>query len=227
MAPPSSAKRIDVPPDFGGTLGFHEMKTTVISCGEPEVLVGRREDMSEHLGLLFKEFSGQPLISYYHAALIVRFRRGQDIGSDFLDLWRTEGDFLRQNLPLRWLVSACDSIIDDQSFPATERAVAFAATLVTATVKLYETERLAAGGAPLGRSGGLAEVQPLFDGMTTFSVGHGDMVKNLLERGQKVAGQTETAGPILMEILRRLHLNDTVFNRFLNAHVAPDTRWRA
>jgi hypothetical protein len=61
-------------------------------------------------------------------------------------LWRSEAPFLVAKLDSRWLVSACDTIIDHWHEPE-ERALALAGTLFANTIKLYETERWAAGHA--------------------------------------------------------------------------------
>lgn len=225
MALPSKASVIYKRPDFTAAIDFDALKATVISCGHPEVLVGRMDAVDDHLDALFREFSGQPLISFYHAALIVRMRRGEKIGTAFKDLWAAEGQFLTRNLRLRWLISACDSIIDDDTFDPAERALALAASMLTATVKLYETERLELGSGQQARPYAQANVQPLFDGMTTFSIGYGDLVLNLIKRYRATACTAATAGMILAEVMRRLHAQDTVFSRFLNVHMSDDTRW--
>jgi hypothetical protein len=225
MPPLSEASVIHRRPDFTGAVDFDVLKSTVISCGNAEVLVGRRADVEEHLDHLFNEFSGQPLIVFYHAVLIVRMRRGEQIGTTFRDLWVAEGQYLKRNLRLRWLISACDTITDDDAFEPAEKALALAASILTATVKLYETERLDLGSGQQARPHSHANVQPLFDGITTFSIGYGDLVLNLIKRCRATARTTETAGMILAEVMRRLHVHDTVFSRFLNVHMYDDTRW--
>lgn len=212
-------------PDFTGAIRFDVLKDTVISCGPPQVLVGRIDAVDDHLDALFREFSGQPLISFYHAELIVRMRRGEEIGTAFKDLWAAEGQFLGRTLRLRWLISACDSISDDASFDAAERSLALAASRLTATVKLYETERLELGSSQQPRQYSQANVRPLFDGLTTFSIGYGDLVLNLIKRCRAAALTAPISGMILAEVLRRLHAHDTVFSRFLNVHALDDTRW--
>ncbi len=225
MPPRSKASVIRTRPDFTGAINFGALKATVISCGPPEVLVGRRDTVDKHLDALFREFSGQPLISFYHAELIVRMRRGEQIGTAFKDIWTAEGQFLKRTLRLRWLISACDSISDDDSFNAAERSLALAASLLTATVKLYETERLELGSDQKPCHYSQANVQPLFDGMTTFSIGYGDLVLNLINRCRAMSHTAATAGLILAEVLRRLHEHDTVFRRLLNVHKRDSTRW--
>ena len=222
-------------PDFASTIDFDQLKSVVINCGEPELIVETATDMNEHLDNLFREFSGQPLIAFYHASLIVRMRRGEDTGRAFRDLWSKEGAFLKKILRLRWLISACDTIIDDETFDHADRALALTASVLTATVKLYETERLAIGAGQQDQHSRPsdvkqlyyipANVQPLFDGMTTFQIGGGDLIMNLVNRSRAMTCSGGIAGSIFMEILQRIQLNDTVFNRFLNVHILDDTRW--
>ncbi len=212
-------------PEFGDTIDHGYLKSSVISCGQQKILVGRKYDLSDHLDLLFHEFSGSPLISFYHASLIVRIRRGEKLGTTFRELWVAEGEFLIKALSLRWLVSACDTIVDSELFEPADRAFALSASLLTTSVKLYESEYKALCPQWEPRAYRTINIQPLFDGLTTFSIGYGDTVSNLMKRVSTVAKNGGVAGSILQEVLRRLHINDTVFKRFLQHHVVESTRW--
>jgi hypothetical protein len=89
---------------------------------------------------------------------------------------------LCSNLDARWLVSACDTIIDHFNEPD-EIATAIAGSMFMNTVKLYETERLTQATVrsfdEVFKDGSRV---PLCDGMSAFVVGGGDMVKNLVRR---------------------------------------------
>ena len=225
MTSPSQPHVIQTRPDFSGTVDLDNLELTGISCGQPKLLVGRQEDLNQHLDLLFHEFSGKPLLAFYHASLIVRIRRGESQGTAFRNLWSAKCAFLSQTLSLRWLVSACDTIVDNEAFDPVERAHALAVSLLMASVKLYETEYRALGTQLKGRTYLTGNVQPLFDGITTFSIGHGDLIINLMARCRTVADSGGTSGSILREVLRRLHASDTVFKRFLAVHESDRTRW--
>lgn len=144
--------------------------------------------------------------------------------ANFRRIWAEEGEFLCSRLDSRWLVSACDTIIDHFE-ERDEVATAVAGTLFMNTVKLYETERLVQQPAR-----GFEEVLgadrrvTLFDGMAAFLVGRGDMVRNMLDRVTRGA-DSPIASPILKELIRRANTHDTVFKRFRDLHTNPRTLW--
>ncbi len=173
------------------------------------VFGGRRPDFFDHANELRSEFTGRSELLALHAGIVVALRRR--IASDhflplYLRLWEQEGAFLRAELSLRWLVSACDTLADHGVTPA-QRAVALNGTVLANLAKLAETERR--GTRPAGGRAGGSE---LFDGMTVFKPG-GDMVKNLFRRIEAVAELDDVAGPILKEIAARLRRLDTVVRR--------------
>ncbi len=212
-------------PEFSDAPDFDFLKATFITPGKAMLFVGRLPDLGEHLDHLFQEFQGQPLIIYYHAELVVRLRRGENLHSAFKDLWRAQEAFLINHLNSRWLVSACDTIVDCEESDSAERCLALAASLLMTTLKLYETERKACAlDKTAGRHRSIA-IQPLFDGLATFAIGRGDLIKNVTERANSVVANSSTAGQILLELIRRVHLHDTVFRRFLDVHVHERTRW--
>jgi hypothetical protein len=221
--------------DFRDPVDYRSLKSKLVDFGEAEPARGRREDIDDHLRMIAREFSGRPMILFYHAWLIVHIRRGRlEKAADFRTLWQSEPDYLMERLNTRWLVSACDTFADIGRDDG-EAQIALAATLMMAVVKLYETERTEHRAAPnflsfLGKSRGTREPAPfgteLFDGLTTFAVGQGDLVFNLFARINSVSGRTQSIpARILMELLRRLHGNDTVFRRMMDRHTNEGTRW--
>ncbi|NWG46597.1 MAG: hypothetical protein HXY25_08620 [Alphaproteobacteria bacterium] len=196
-------------------------------------LSGRKAELDEHLTDLRQEFVGRSELEFFHAELIVRIRREIDLSADtgtFLRLWDQEGAHLARSLDLRWLVSAADTLVDHHPDPA-QRALAGAASLFTNTVKLYETERLALGQTrsrlPAGHDVKLGSRVGLFDGLSTFGAGTGDMIRNLYRRLEKLT--RETGGPaalILRAVMMRMDRHDTVFQRLAAIHTREDTRWQ-
>lgn len=191
----------------------------------PVYSFGRLEDIDGHMAMLWREFSGKPLICFLHAGLIVHLRRGLHSSMNldrFSRLWRDFPEVLIGALDSRWLISACDTIADHASDPV-ERAAAVAGSLFMNTIKLYETERQAQGWP-----GGAYDVKrgrvPLFDGQSAFAIGRGDMIKNLLQRCD-AALPASTAGVICRELIRRAAAHDTVFDRFRAVHDHDKTRW--
>lgn len=207
---------------------FDCLKRLRIQAGPASPAIGRKKDFSQHIEMIRQELSGHSMISLYHAWLIVGIRRRIDIVPrvrQFFELWRGEREFLLQGLNARWLVSACDTIADVSLDPA-ERSAGLAASLLANTVKLYETERLLAGSREscVGEHHIGRRPQALFDGMTTFAVGAGDMIENLIERCARESSST-ISGAILLELLRRMMALDTVFRRLQRCHRNPATQW--
>jgi hypothetical protein len=194
---------------------------------------GLKPDLYEHACMLRDEFIGKRAILLYHALLNVRLRRQielPDTISRFRNVWLECRPILLSELDSRWLISACDSMIDHFEEPE-ERLVALAAVLMMNTIKLYETERLACGqyqsqitlDKPALQWQGRHE---LFNGVSAFAIGQGDMVKNMLKRVDLVLDLSTFASPILAEITRRINRYDTVYKRLGDVHVNSDTIWQ-
>ena len=186
---------------------------------------GRHDDLEAHIHMLAVEFAGASQLAFYHAVLIVLLRRGIETERTFqrfLDAWKEQGGTLLRELDSRWLVSACDTIVDF-STDDFERAIAVSATQTINTIKLYETERLNASASPVPPIEGRV---PLFDGMSAFVVGQGDMIFNLRKRTAAVCARGGVACSILMELLRRVDENETIYKRLADAHKNPETAWR-
>lgn len=186
-------------------------------------------DYETQLRTLVPEFAGRSALLFAHTALIVAIRRRLDLAVDvplFERMWEEEGDFLREQLSLRWLVSACDTFADHAADP-TRRALAMIGTVIVNSVKLQETERLMLGLA--GQA--LPEKPPggtLFDGLTVFSWPRGDMVANMITRIRHVSAGDSVLGPLLTEMVARLLHHDTVYRRMarLREGMPPDQRPR-
>jgi polysaccharide pyruvyl transferase WcaK-like protein len=187
-----------------------------------------KADIDEQAEMLRQEFIGRTELELYHAVLMALIRRGIDLTRNLErvhDLWSQETTFLCQNLDSRWLVSACDTIMD-YSPKAHERALAAAASLFTNTLKLYETERYATGqsGTPIGYKA-ITERVPLHDGMCAFLIGRGDMIANLHRRVLAVCDADTPAAAILRELLHRASEHDTVYKRLKDVHKNKVTAW--
>lgn len=205
-----------------------EMKTRLVEGSQKTYSYGGLRDLSEHMEMLRREFAGSPELGLYHAALTVLIRRGIDLEANITKvqiLWRNEGEFLCRNLDSRWLVSACDTIIDHWP-DSSERALAMAGSLFTNTLKLYETERWSTGqysARPEYRE--LSGRIPLHDGLSAFTIGQGDMIANLHRRVQSFLRDGSAAALILNELLKRASTHDTVYRRFRSVHKNAATLW--
>lgn len=188
----------------------------------------QKKSVEDREALLRQEFAGQSALLWYHADTIMRIRRSLSLTeklAEFYRMWGEQRAFLLSNLNSRWLVSACDTIIDHDP-DATERSLALAGALFTKTIKLYETERhwTIVERKPLEPDRAEKRLD-LHDGLFGFGVGYGDMVVNLIRRSRHVAEGSALAGPILLELLRRADRHDTVLRRLARVHVNERTRW--
>jgi hypothetical protein len=211
--------------DFVSGRSFLEMKTAVIA-GTHCYSFGGRVDLSEHFAMLRSEFAGRTELEFYHAMLVVLLRRKieTEINRErFFAIWRIEQDFLVNNLDSRWLVSAADTIIDHGQSEV-DRAFALAATVFMNTLKLYETERHASDWASVPYRPISSRVA-LFDGMSAFMIGQGDMISNLYARARETCDSGGVGAMIFLELLGRANKHDTVFLRFRNAHENARTLW--
>ena len=201
------------------------MISTVVQYSGAKPARGYKRDIGEHLRTMASGAAGRPFILFYHMGLIVHIRR--DIEAElnwvrFDRLWRGHTDLLLKRLNSRWLTAACDTIVDCSDDP-TERSAALAGTVLSGIVKLYETERRASGQT----STNYEPVQKalLYDGLHGFSIGNGDMVKNLVHRINRPASPNAVAVRILQVLLQRARDNDTVLKRFAAVHKNDATRW--
>jgi hypothetical protein len=103
------------------------------------------------------------------------------------------------------------------------------ASLLVNTIKMYETERYLSKckDIPLDQER-LVNLQtqlvPLFEGLSCFTVGTDDTLRNCVWRLQPFF-KLEPVGPILEEIWRRLQLEDSVFSRMRALHTRDRTSW--
>lgn len=186
------------------------------------VFAGRRPDFFDHMNELRSEFTGRSELLALHAGFVVALRRRIAVDHFlplYLRLWREERDLLRRELSLRWLVSACDTLVDHGVTPA-QRAVALNGTVLANLAKLAETERRIAPLAPVPEGARKGLGAELFDGMTLFRPGR-DMIDNLFQRIEQVAGLDDIAGPILAEVAARIRRHDTVVRRLGEPPAGP------
>lgn len=208
------------------SIDFTALRSTIIQGRHAAPSYSRKADFSKHLEMLEQEFSGQSALLFVHAALNAHIRREIDLAANiarFWQMWNQEADFLLKNSNARWLISSCDTIMCHASCDL-ERAAAIAGSLFMNTIKLYETERLATGAveSDYAKVGGRNQ---LFDGLTAFNIGAGDMIAALVTRVRKPFPAGTIAPRILQELLTRALTQPTVFSRFAKVHMVDSTRW--
>jgi len=224
-------KRLGASAHLKTDVDFAAMKTTWIDAGDPVQTRGSDKSLDAHLENLRQEFSGQPELVWHHAKLIVLIRRDFQVDrtySQFRSLWDQEAAFLCRHLNIRWLISAADTFADHDDDPQV-RAVAMMASMLTNLVKIQESERYvcdSAGCVPdLERIAHLqTSLVPLFEGMSCFTVGTDDTLRNMYWRLEPFL-KVEPAGGILKTIWDRFQTEDTGFSRLRALHRRDRTGW--
>lgn len=202
-------------------VDLERLKTMTVEGDVQEYSFGQKRTLDDQFAMLEREFVGRTHLEFHHAKTIVRIRRKQNLAHNvatFWKLWTTEADFLLEHLDSRWLVSACDTIVDVVDDHDEKMGAMFGAFVVN-TVKLYETERHLTDRTRLGPEhydlSVLSQRLALFDGLSGYLVNRrGNMLPNLLMRLDGVLKPDMVSHRILEELVRRLHTHDTVFRRF-------------
>lgn len=207
------------------------LKRSLVPGDAVQYAYGSLPDLKAHLQRLRQEFVGRPESLHHHAALTVLIRRESEVARNFARfkrLWLAERAFLTEHLDLRWLVAACDTLIDPD---LALRAALMNGVLLVNTVKLQETERfLQAQTGATDDPQALAALQSrrigLCDGLSAFVAGTDDTLRNMRWRLESICAVHPLAG-IVMVIFERLQqpANDNVFSRFRQRHTRDRTRW--
>jgi hypothetical protein len=210
---------------------LEELKVRAIDEGEFKLSRGSAKDIQQHYVTLRKEFSGQPELCFHHAMLIVMIRREVSVAvtfDRFESLWHKHGDWLLKHLNIRWLVSACDTFAD-HSTNAAEKSLALATTLLANTVKAYETENILSNHTTIQYNPQVVaklqqEAIPLIEGMSCYTIGTDDTLRNMVWRMKDIA-PTHTTGRILIEVFQRLCTSPTAFCRMRLSHTRTKTQF--
>jgi len=189
------------------------------------------EQLDRHLRMLSQEFLERRRLEFLHAILIVLIRRRIGLKRArrlFFDLWEREPEFLCDHLTLRWLVSACDTVCDHPRNKM-EATVAVSTSMLINTIKLYETERFTLEDQTVS-SERLAALKgkrlELFDGVTAYGIGRGDMILNLKRRIEAARqGDATFVSRIFFAAADRAFRGETVFSRMRAVHTNDATRW--
>jgi len=208
---------------------LNELELRLVQGERQAYSFGKDPNLDQHVEMIRTEFVGKSEIELYHALLMVMIRRriGLTVNIERAhSLWTTKSDFLCRNLDSRWLVSACDTIMEFWPEDA-ERALAATGSLFVNTIKLYESERWATNQMGAPQKYQLIDRRiPLHDGLSAYVIGRGDMIMNLHRRIHALCANQSPAGKILLELLARASRFDTVFKRFHEVHTNERTSWR-
>jgi hypothetical protein len=163
--------------------------------------------------------------------LIIRQRKGIDAEENwkkFTEFIETNLDKVCKSLDTRWLVSICDTYVD-YGDPVIRRN----AMLVVQTAnfeKLWATYLLM---YDLNLNEEKVEklkknkVIPLWDGMYSFNINHGDMTNNYFARVDELMSETPVIEAIYKTVLQRIKENNTVLanlNKYHKRLFKPDKK---
>jgi hypothetical protein len=154
--------------------------------------------------------------------LIINLRKGKEKEKNwnqFTELIEKKLDEVCKALDTRWLVSICDTYAD-YGDPVTRRNAIlvvqtanfeklWATYLLMYDLKLNEekTEKLKKN-----------KIIPLWDGMYSFNINHGDMTNNFFARVNEVMAETPVIDAIYKTVIQRIKENDTVLANLNKYH---------
>jgi len=142
------------------------------------------------------------------------------------------GEDLLRAFSTRWLVSIADTYADHGA--DSERANAMIIVMLANVTKLAETERLYlkdVGIDPKRQGECIMAGTPLWDGMVSYAIKHGDMPINMWMRVRAILVDTPTLSSIFETVLSRMLAGNTVIGRLapLNSNfhqlVEPFPHW--
>jgi hypothetical protein len=205
-------------PQAISTAELRRLKSTYLPPGARTVKSKRKKQLDEHLEALSAQFAGQPEICFFHAAQIVRIRRGIDLASSlarFRCLWSNEAEFLSRNLNSKWIRSALETITDHGA-PG-EREAALAVVSFINMLRYAETDRHLRGipaDEPIPEAALQQPKVELWDGILTYNVQGGDGLHNFIERFRRAIRNHPVIALMFEELLGRAIQHRTFLRRF-------------
>jgi len=168
--------------------------------------------------MLLGELEGHCELALLHGMLVANLRKHTfpDVAPKlFRRLWEEEENWLLENLPTRWLISAVITFAEHGQTEA-DRNLAARMNMLFSLMKIYEAERAFSGlppQKPFKTKDRFAAPLPM--GMAGFSVLKGDLEANLLTPLWRDAREAPAIGPLVQHLLEMLNQDDaTVFRRF-------------
>ena len=185
----------------------------------------RSDNLVEHFQKILPECVGQARIAHLAACCIVVIRKSGGSGAGmalFHRILAEQSDIVFADMNSRWLTSVADTLADHGQNPV-QRALGLCASLLSAAVKLSETERLIyAVPRPWPPNARLGDDGVMYDGVISFWGENGDMIENLLERVAKSIDLDPIGGQLVSEMTSRILRHDTVFRRSGELSGRPD-----
>lgn len=156
------------------------------------------------------------------AFLIKSLRKKENIGrnwEEFKEIIKTNLDQVCAVLDTRWLISICDTFVDYGSDIEKRNAmlvVQFAnlEKLWATYLLMYDINLNSEKLNQLKKN----KIIPLWDGMYSFNIHHGDMTNNMFSRMDLLMKETPVIEKFYQVVLERHKLNDTVLSNLNKYH---------
>lgn len=177
----------------------------------------RIRDIESHLATIKAAEPSLGLPQFDVIREIIYLRRSIDPAEHmarFRSLLKAGGEPLVLGFSTRWLVSLADTFADYGE--PSERASAMLIVVLANVTRLAETERLFLNDAqidPDRRETFVMPGTPLWDGMVSYAIRHGDMPINMWTRIRKLLADSPILLFIFETVLARLRENDTLIAR--------------
>lgn len=176
--------------------------------------------------MLLGELAGHSELALLHGLLVSHLRKHtypETAPALFHKLWDAEQNWLLENLPTRWLISAVITFAEHGQSEA-DRNLAARMNILFSLMKIYEAERCFSGNAPQDPYRVKDRNQATLPmGMNDFSVLQGDLEAHLLAPLWRDAQTAPQIGPLVRHLLAILNTDDgTVFRRFAKMRVAAE-----
>lgn len=168
--------------------------------------------------MLLGELAGHSELALLHGLLVSHLRKHtypDTAPALFLRLWAEEEDWLLDNLPTRWLISAVITFAEHGQSEA-DRNLAARMNMLFSVMKIFEAERCFSGQPPqepFRIKDRNKSALPM--GMKDFSVLKGDLEAHLLAPLWRDAKHAPAIGNLVRRLLTALNEDEgTVFRRF-------------
>ena len=179
--------------------------------------------------MLLGELAGHCELALLHGLLVSHLRKHtypDAAPALFLRMWAEQEEWLLNNLPTRWLISAVITFAEHGQSEA-DRNLATRMNMLFSIMKIFEAERCFSG-LPPQKPFRIEDRNkaPLPMGMKDFSVLNGDLEAHLLAPIWRDANAASMIGPLVRHLLELLNQDDgTVFRRLaLMRETATTTR---
>jgi len=186
--------------------------------------VGKVKDIEEHKIKIEKEFIGKPRICAELCKNIIHIRRKNNLNENLDEFnFRLEKylTVLVNNYDLRWLISICDTIADHgqpQQKPLAMMIANFVNMIKIADTILDITKDSRVDTNKIHDY----KPQPLWDGVITFDIYYGDLIKNTTRRLNNIVINDQIISTIWNKMKERLSKTDNALTNLQKIHKKRD-----